>query len=45
MSDEDIKDFIDYFGEDNIPSPENYPRKFAWLMRWYKVVVRNRENG
>jgi hypothetical protein len=44
MSDEDIQGFIDYFGEDKIPNPDQYPMKVIWLMKWYKyIVLRNRE--
>jgi hypothetical protein len=44
MTDEDIKGFIDYFGEENIPNPEQYPIKVAWLMKWYiNIVMHNRE--
>ena len=44
MTDEDIKGFIDYFGEENIPNPEQYPIKVEWLMKWYiNIVMHNRE--
>jgi hypothetical protein len=43
MSDEDIKGFIAYFG-DEIPDPEHYPQKVIWLMKWYiNIVMKNRE--
>ena len=40
MTDEDIKGFIDYFGEDKIPNPDHYPQKVTWLMKWYKYIVK-----
>ena len=45
MSDEDIQGFIDYFGEDKIPNPDQYPRKVEWLMKWYiHIVLKNRKD-
>lgn len=42
MSDEEIQDFIDYFG-DEIPNPDNYPLKVKWLIKWYiSIVLRNK---
>ena len=46
MNDEDIQGFIDYFGEENIPNPEQYPRRVEWLKKWYiNIVMRNREDN
>ena len=45
MDDKDIQGFIDYFGEENIPNPEQYTRRVEWLMKWYMhIVMRNRED-
>jgi|15BtaG_2_1085339.scaffolds.fasta_scaffold00177_5 hypothetical protein len=43
ISDDDIKGFIEYFGEENIPNPTHYPQKLIWLMRWYKVVMARKQ--
>jgi|TARA_B110000908_G_C10238495_1_gene444760 hypothetical protein len=46
MTDDDIKRFIEYFGEDNIPNPEHYPIRLAWMMTWYEsIVMKNREDN
>ena len=42
VSDEEIQDFIDYFG-DEIPNPDLYPLKVKWLIKWYiSIVLRNK---
>jgi hypothetical protein len=42
VSDEEIQDFIDYFG-DQLPNPDHYPLRVKWLMRWYiSIVLRNK---
>ena len=38
MSDEEIRGFIEYFG-DEIPNPDHYPLKVKWLMKWYRAIV------
>ena len=44
MTDEEIKDFMEYF-KNELPNPEHHPMKVMWLMRWYKsIVLRNRGN-
>ena len=44
MTDEEIKDFMEYF-KNELPNPEHHPLKAIWLMKWYKsIVLRNREN-
>ena len=43
MTDEEIKDFMEYF-KGEMPNPEHHPLKVMWLMKWYKsIVLRNRE--
>ena len=43
MTDEQLKDFIEYF-KDELPDPEHYPKKVMWLMKWYKaIVMRNKD--
>jgi len=45
MTDEEIKDFMEYF-KNELPNPEHYPLKVMWLMKWYKsIVLRNRESN
>ena len=44
MTDEEIKDFMEYF-KNELPNPDHNPMKVVWLMKWYKsIVLRNREN-
>ena len=44
MTDEEIKDFMEYFKEE-MPNPEHHPLKAIWLMKWYKsIVLKNRES-
>jgi len=44
MTDEEIKDFMEYF-KDNLPDTEHHPQKMIWLMKWYQsIVLRNRES-
>ena len=44
MTDEEIKDFMEYF-KNEMPNPEHHPLKVTWLLRWYKsIVLRNRGN-
>ena len=44
MTDEEIKDFMEYF-KNELPNPDHHPMKVKWLMRWYKsIVLRNRES-
>ena len=44
MTDEEIKDFMEYFKGEK-PNPEHYPLKAMWLMKWYQsIVLRNRES-
>jgi hypothetical protein len=41
--DEFVKGFVEYFGESNIPNPEQYPRKFEFLVKSYEHYMRMRE--
>ena len=44
MTDEEIKDFMEYFKGEML-NPEHHPLKVMWLMKWYKsIVLRNRES-
>ena len=44
MTDEELKDFMEYF-KDNLPDPEHHPQKAIWLMKWNQsIVLRNRES-
>jgi len=44
MTDKDIEDFIDYFG-DQIPNPDQYPRRVRWLLKWYKYIITQKSRG
>ena len=35
MSDEEVKEFIDHFG-DKLPNPEHYPRQMAYYVKLWK---------
>jgi hypothetical protein len=34
--DEEIQEFIDYYGQENIPNPEHYPLRFAFLVKSFQ---------
>jgi len=38
MTDEEIKEFIDFWQDRsvNIPDPTHYPKQFLWLVETYK---------
>jgi hypothetical protein len=33
---EEIEDFIKFFGIENLPNPEHEPRRFAYYVRLYR---------
>jgi hypothetical protein len=42
MTEEELKDFMEYF-KNELPDPEHHPQKAIWLMKWYQsIVLRNR---
>jgi len=34
--DEELQEFIDYHGQENIPNPEQYPLSFAFLVKSFQ---------
>lgn len=36
MEDKDLREFIDYYGQENIPNPEQYPLRFAFLVKMFQ---------
>ena len=34
--DKEIQEFIDYYGQENIPNPEHYPLRFAFLVKSFQ---------
>jgi hypothetical protein len=37
MTDEQLKDFMEYF-KDELPDPEHYPHKVMWLM-YFRITL------
>ncbi len=35
-NDELVQEFIDYYGQKNIPNPEQYPRRFKFLVKSFE---------
>lgn len=38
VSDDQVKEFIEFYGEDKIPNPEQYPIRFKFLLETFKYV-------
>jgi len=42
-TDEELQEFIDYFG-DLLPNPVHHPLQMMWFARWWKdIVIKNKE--
>jgi hypothetical protein len=35
-----VQEFIDHFGEENIPNPQQYPRRFEFLVKSFQHYKR-----
>jgi hypothetical protein len=45
LSEDELRQFMEYF-KDELPDPELYPLKVAWLHKWWvSIVKRNREDA
>jgi len=42
--DEFIKEFIEYHGEENIPNPHQYPKRFEFLVKSFENYKRTQGN-
>lgn len=31
-----VQEFIDYYGQENIPNPDHYPRRFEFLIKSFE---------
>lgn len=40
-SDDEIKEFIAYFGEENLPDPTHYPKEFLFKWKMWKFLTDN----
>lgn len=41
--DEFIKEFIEHYGEENIPNPDQYPHRFKFLLKSFAHYKKMRE--
>jgi len=44
-SDDEINEFIAYYGEENIPDPTHFPKEFIFRWKTWKVLTTNKKES
>jgi hypothetical protein len=43
VNEDELQEFVDYCGKENIPNPEHYPRRFEFLVKSFQHYKRMQE--